>query len=82
MFDMDPLSDYEPQSYALNGFIIINEMRRIICYNQTIYSDLRLEESEFFGLELDFERRTTVRAKANPMYGETAIQILDDDSKQ
>lgn len=79
-------SDYEQQVFGFNQIRNeeINATRRIICYNQTIYDDVRLEMSEYVGMTLtvdDLETRTTVNTLEQPMYDQVAIQILDDDGK-
>ena len=60
--------------------LTINSTRRIICYNQTIYDDMRLEVSEYFGLRLHVDYRTTFATEIRPMYGRVTIEIQDDDS--
>ena len=85
MYRMDPSADYEPQFYPNNHIRhrVINANRRIVCYNQTIYDDMRLEVSEYFGLKLYVEEYyTTFPTEVQPLYDEVAIQILDNDSKQ
>ena len=85
MYRMDPSSDYEAQVYFFNRirYTFIHANRRIVCYNQTIYDDMRLEVSEYFGLKLYVEEYyTTFPTEVQPMYDEVAIQILDNDSKQ
>ena len=82
---MNPFSDYEQQLYLNNRIrsTVINATQRIICYNQIIYNDMRLEVSEYFGLTLYVDdSRTTVLTQVQPMYDQVAIQILDNDSKQ
>ena len=77
---MDPFSDYVEPQYSFND-LTINSTRRLICYNQIIYDDMRLEVPEYFGLELFVERyRTTFSTKIRPMYDQVVIEIQDDDS--
>lgn len=85
-YDKVESSDYEQQVFGFNQIRNeeINATRRIICYNQTIYDDVRLEMSEYVGMTLtvdDLETRTTVNTLERPMYDQVAIQILDDDGK-
>ena len=49
-----PMTDYEEQTIGINLIrdTKITATRRIICYNQTIYNDMRLEVSEYTGLGL------------------------------
>ena len=81
-------TDFAQQTRAVNVIdgIIINEERRIICYNQPIYDDPCLETDEYAGLTLgvidvdDFDR-TTVNTKVEPLCDHAAILILDNDSE-
>ena len=75
--DMDPLRDYEEQ---IRGDMIINATRRVVCFNQLIYDDIRLEESEYVGLTLAV-RDASVRTEVQPMYDQLAIKIIDNDGK-
>ena len=79
---MVPLSDYEEQTLLLNRISTetITEISRIVCYNQSIYDDARLEPPEYIGLQLSI-RDATVVAQVHPMYSNAAILILDDDCK-
>ena len=79
---MVPGADYEEQISGINRIRndIINATRRIICYNQIIYDDVRLEMMEYAGLTLDI-RDSTVRTIVMSMYDQVAIQIVDDDGK-
>ena len=75
-------TDYEEQLFGVNRIrdTVINETRRLICYNQTIYNDVRLELSEYAGLALAV-REASYHTVVEPMYDQLAIHILDDDSK-
>ena len=81
-YDMIPMSDYEQQVLGFNDIRnrIINSTRRVVCYNQTIYDDPRLEAAEYIGLTLAI-RHATVSTNIQPMYDKVAILILDDDGK-
>ena len=60
--------------------MVITEMNRVICYNQTIYDDIRVEEDEFFSLTLivqDISIKTTI---VNPECNTSVVTIVDDDS--
>ena len=81
-------TDFAQQTRAVNVIddIIITEIRRIICYNQPIYDDPCLEPDEYAGLTLgvideDDEDHTTILTLVEPMYGQSAILILDNDSE-
>ena len=53
-----------------------NETRRTICYNQTVYDDVRLEADEWTGLTLTIGAST---ARTVTGIDDTAIRIIDDD---
>ena len=78
-------SDYAQQTSAVNLIddMLISELNRIICYNQTIYDDTLVEANEYLGLSLGVidGGSTTVLTLVNPMYGEASILILDNDGK-
>ena len=85
-YEMISFSDYEQQQLLSNRIrsIGINATRRVICYDQPIYDDLRLEVSEYFGMTLTVQGMpsTTINTEVRPMYDQVAILILDDDGKQ
>ena len=79
-------SDYAEQTFGVNAIDdqLINATRRIVCYDQPIYDDERLEVSEYAGLTLDVDENiqfTTVRTEVQDPYNFASIQILDDDSE-
>ena len=76
------MTDYEEQIRGINHIrnTVINATTRNICYNQTIYDDMRLEMSEYVGLTLTV-RDSSVRTEINATYDQVTIQILDDDCK-
>ena len=82
MYPRLPMTDYEEQTIGINLITDtkITATRRIICYSQTIYNDMRLEVSEYTGLGLiaDNTLSTTI-TEVEPMYNENAILIIDDD---
>ena len=57
---MAPLTDYQEQTISQNIIrnILINETRRVICYDQPIYNDERLELMEYAGLQLNVREAT------------------------
>ena len=82
-----PDADYEKQEFGNNTIRNerITEFNRRICYNQTIYDDALLEETEYAGLTL---RVQDLESMGGPTTAETvvgishaAIRILDDESK-
>ena len=80
MYARLPMTDYEEQTIGINLIrdTKITATRRIICYNQTIYNDMRLEVAEYTGLGLV---PITLSTEVEPMYNESSILIIDDDSK-
>ena len=78
-------TDYAEQTVAVNVIddLVINATRRIICYNQPIYEDLRLEPNEYAGLTLGVidNVHTTVITNVKLMYDQALILILDNDSE-
>ena len=86
MYPMEEGTDYAEQTFYVNAINDqgINATRRIVCYDQSIYDDERLEVSEYAGLTLDVAEReeyTTVRTEVQDLYDFASIQILDDDSE-
>ena len=58
----------------------ITELMRIVCYDQPVYDDMRLEGDEWLGLTLGVDR-SSVLTTVQPMYDQAAIFIQDNDSK-
>ena len=85
-YNMISFSDYEQQQFLSNHIrsIGINATRRVICYDQPIYDDMRLEVSEYFGMTLMVRVMppTTVLTEVRPLYDQVAILILDDDGEK
>ena len=88
MYLMRPMADYEEQTSPVSSRIsntIINATRRIICYDQPIYDDDRLEPNEYAGLRLSANpdyfviNPSTVLTVVRPMYDDSVICIVDDD---
>ena len=87
---MRPMTDYEEQSSPFSSRIsntVINAKRRIVCYDQSIYDDDRLEPIEYAGLGLSanpedfFINPSPVLTVVQPMYDDSVICIVDDDGK-
>ena len=78
------LTDYEEQRAIVNGLrdSSITETSRTVCYNQTVYCDTRLELTEYFGLGIAVRDSTSVKTLTDPVYGQTAVEILDDNSSK
>ena len=77
-------TDFAQQTGPVNAIddVFITELMRIVCYNQPIYEDLRLEQDEYVGLTLGVnEMGTTVLTLVRPMYDEASILIVDNDSE-
>ena len=83
-YSMSDESDYAQQTRAINAIDdeTITELMRIICYNQSIYDDMQLEDDEWLGLTLSVDsRRASVLTNIRPMYDQAAIMIQDNDSE-
>ena len=79
---MPERTDYAEQTFGVNAIDdqLINATRRIICYDQPIYDDERLEVSEYAGLTLGVDE-ATVLTEVQEFYNFASIRILDDDSE-
>lgn len=75
-------TDYTQQTQVHNPIddedIVYNQ--RIICYNQIIYDDNSIEDSEYLGLSLGIQI-STIEAMVKSPFDQAAIIIIDDDSK-
>ena len=84
-YPMDPLTDYEEQTESQNRIrnTFINATRRIVCYNQPVYNDERLELREYAGLQLSVQNASVSvdLVLVQEQYDNAAILILDDDSQ-
>ena len=82
LYPMAPMTDYAQQTVGINAIDdeTITELTRIVCYDQPIYEDMRLEGDEWLGLTLGVDR-SSVRTTVQPMYDQAAILIQDNDSK-
>ena len=80
---MSEASDYAQQTSAVNAIddILISELRRVICYNQSIYDDLIVELDEYSGLTLGV-RDKLFTPVIKLRYDQAAILILDNDRKK
>ena len=85
-YEMIQFSDYEQQQLLSNRIrnIGINATRRVICYDQPIYNDIRLEVSEYFGMTLTVQGMppTTAITEIRSEYDQVAILILDNDGEK
>ena len=79
---MAPMTDFAQQTWGVNAIDdeTITELTRIVCYDQPIYEDMRLEGDEWLGLTLGVDR-SSVLTTVQPMYDQAAIFIQDNDSK-
>ena len=77
-----PRSDYEEETRFASTIrsTFIEEERRMICYNQVVYDDERLELTETSGLDLEPDDLDT-QVEVEPSYGDSVILIIDNDSK-
>ena len=75
-------SDYEQQTSNYNAISSkqISEIMRIVCYNQTIYDDAKMEDLEYAGLTLRVEE-SSVPVEVKPLFDQAAILIYDDESR-
>ena len=75
-------TDYAQQTMAVNATDdeTITEQIRIVCYNQSIYDDIRLEDDEWLGLTLSVDR-ASVLTNVRPMYDQAAIMIQDNERR-
>ena len=80
---MAPSTDYEEQTRSRNIIrnMLINATRRLICYDQPIYNDDRLELMEYAGLQLDVREASVDLVLVREQYDNAAILIVDDDSQ-
>ena len=82
-----PRTDYELQEFFFNRIRsqLINDFNRRVCYNQTVYDDLRLEAREYAGLTLEVQDLvemggpTTINTVVDIEHA--AFIIIDNDSK-
>ena len=80
-------SDFQQQTPTINiidnNDNLISELMRIVCYNQTIYDDQRLEANEYAGLTLGVKDNglTTVLTLVKELFDQASILIVDDDSE-
>ena len=81
-YPMAPRTDYkeEIQKFSTIKDTDITRERRMICYEQVIYDDLRLEMEEYAGLTLVADDSDTV-VETEPLYDDSVFIIIDDDSK-
>ena len=73
--------DYAQQTRTVNAIGDI-KLRRIVCYNQTIYNDSRVELDKYAGLTLGVRHNyNQPLTQSKDMYDQASILILDNDSK-
>ena len=78
-------TDFAQQTLAVNVIdnTFVTAVRRIICYNQTIYDDVLMEPNEYIGLSLGvIDKLTTVLTNVKPMYDQASILIVDNDRSE
>ena len=80
---MDELADYQPPVQFFNPIrrMAITDTNRVICYNQIIYSDTRVEEDEYFGLTLIAQDASAEITLVDPQHNSVVIRIVDDDGR-
>ena len=82
LYPMAPMTDFAQQTVGVNAIDdeTITELMRVVCYDQPIYEDMRLEGDEWLGLTLDVDR-ASVLTSVQPFYDQAAILIQDNDSR-
>ena len=84
MADGTDFAQQTPPVNVIDDTFITQEMR-LICYNQPIYEDMRLEPNEYAGLTLGVIDNnnilTTVLTEVKSMYDHASILIVDNDSE-
>ena len=76
-------TDFAQQTGLVNAIddVFITYLR-IVCYNQPIYEDVRLELDEYAGLTLGVRETGNIfHTVVRPMYDEASILIVDNDSE-
>ena len=76
---VEEVYDYRRNPIRL-GNTPISQTSRIVCYDQVIYDDSRIEETEYMGLTLDVHL-AMIHTKIAVDYHYSAIAIVDDDSE-
>ena len=76
---VEEVYDYRRNPIRL-GNTPISQTSRIVCYDQVIYDDSRIEETEYMGLTLDVHL-AVIHTKIAVDYHYSAIAIVDDDSE-
>ena len=78
---MNPLADYRPVVEGRNQIreTPITDTTRVICYNQIIHDDKRIEEDEFFGLSLILRVGTHERTEVDSELNSVLVKIEDND---
>ena len=78
---MLPLADYQPPIQYFNPIrnTAITKTTRVICYNQTIYDDNRMEHDELFSLTLTVQEYSTSTTQVDPLHSRAIVKIVDDD---
>ena len=82
-YPMIEKTDFAQQTGPVNAIddFFLTEVMRIVCYNQPIYEDLRLELDEYAGLTLGISTRTTFCIEIRQRHDEASILIVDNDSE-
>ena len=82
LYPMEPETDFAQQTVRVNAIDdeTITELMRVVCYDQPIYEDMRLDGDEWLGLTLGVDR-PSVTTNVQPMYDQAAILIQDNDSE-
>ena len=78
---MNELADYQPPVKGFNPIrnMAITDGNRIICYNQIIYGDTRVEDDEYFSLTLIARTGSATTTLVDLDRSSAVIKIVDDD---
>ena len=78
---MDPMADYKPPVESFNQIMgmVITGTTTVLCYNQTIYDDNRVEDDELFSLTLTVQDQSTMVAQVDPLRSSALFKIVNDD---
>ena len=84
-YNRDPLADYPP---PLEGRteqikdIPITQTTRVVCYNQILYDDEKVEGDEYFRIKLIIQSGSTAGTIIQSSHSSAVVRIVDNDSKQ
>ena len=76
-------SDYETPFQTFNPIMmmVITGTNTVLCYNQIIYDDDRVEEDEFFSLTLTVQDGSAMTTVVDPQLSSAVFMIVNDDGE-